>query len=214
MPPVFALSCCIQSLKYNRAIQSGSMNRQLENCFCGLLSGKKSQIWWILNCILCVCICDCDWFVFKVGKAAISCWVGDMKAVRFLCPLKSQHKCTKLSPPYHGRKTPTTNKKSLLSAVHCIRWNPPRREKWAGREKKSLLSPTNTSWSPGQSWNCMGLPDNWALSRQKPMLHSPDRNSVNPQPLILTPPLARRSHTAPNNQVTALIVTIIQHLHS
>lgn len=78
-------------------------------------------------------------------------------------------------------------------------------------KKKGAHTPTNTSWSPGQSWICMGLPDNWALSRQKPMFSSPDRNSVHPQPLVLTPPLPYRSHMAPNNQITALIVTIIQH---
>lgn len=148
------------------------------------------------------------------AKAAISCRVGDMKAVRFLCRWYLHTNAPSCLHPIMGEKLPPQNKKSPLSAVDCICWNPLRREKWAGRgkkttqkKKKAPLSPTNTSWSPGQSWICMGLPDNWALSRQKPMLLSPDRNSVNPQPLVLTPPLACRSHNAPDNQVTALIVT-------
>lgn len=123
--------------------------------------------------------------------------------------------CTNASSCLHpimGEKLPPTTKKNPALRLHSLK--SPEEEKVSRKKKKSPLSPTNTSWSPGQSWMCTGLPDNWALSRQKPMLHSADRNSVNPQALILTPPLACLSHMAPNNQVTALIVTIIQHLHS
>ena len=162
-PTVFALSCL---QKDNRATQTGSTRINSENYFCGLVSGgRKSQIWWIRHSILhqclhececvclrtCVCVCECS--VCKVGQA-ISCWVGDMKAVRFFMPLISLHKCTKLSPPYHGRKTPTTTNKNpgLSSWLHFLKF--PKEGKVGSMKKekeKSLLSPTNTSWRPGQS---------------------------------------------------------------
>lgn len=168
----------------------------------------------VSKCVL-QCVHLWPWMVcVQGGPGCYFLLSGRHESSEIFMPLISLHKCTKLSPPYHGRKTPTTNKKNSSQQLTAFVEIPQGGKSEQEEKKKSPLSPTNTSWSPGQSWICMGLPDNWALSRQKPMLHSPDRNSVNPQSLILTPPLACRSHKAPNNQVTTLIVTITQHLHS
>lgn len=93
-------------------------------------------------------------------------------------------------------------KPTLSNRLHLLK--SPKERKVSRMEEKnnSLLSPTNTSWSLGQSWICMGLPDNWALSRQKPMHRSPDRNSVNPQPLSLAPPLALTWHPTYKSQLS------------
>lgn len=96
------------------------------------------------------------------AKAAISCRVGDMKAVRFLRRWYLHTNAPGCLHPIMGEKLPPQNKKSPLSAVDCIRWNPLRREKWAGRGKKTKqnkkkphsLPPIlpGARGSPGSAW--------------------------------------------------------------
>lgn len=66
--------------------------------------------------------------------------------------LISLQKPTKLSPPYHGRKTPTTNnnKKAHFQQLTAFDEIPQGEKSEQGGEKKPSLSPTNTSWSLGQ----------------------------------------------------------------
>lgn len=156
MLPVFDLSCCKQPLRDNWATQRTSIIRKLKTRFTCKKVLTVIQLWWALHKVAeCVCICKCEYsgcyFLVSVRHESSGIFM----------PLISLHTCTKLSPPDHGRKTPTTTNKTkqkkTLSAIGCICWNPQRKEKWAGWRKKitaySLPPILPGAWgSPGSAW--------------------------------------------------------------
>ena len=94
---------------------------------------------------ICMCASVNLWMsACKVGLAVISCRVGDIKAARFLCCWYQFTIAPSRLHPIMGEKLPPPQQqqKPLLSAVDCICWNPPRREKWAGWEKEKKNEPT------------------------------------------------------------------------
>lgn len=85
-------------------------------------------------------------------------------------------------------------------------WRNPQRGRRRG--KKQPLFPSILPGAPRCPGSAQVSQTTELCLDSKPMLCSLDRNSANPEPLTLTPPLAGHTHMGPNNQVTALIVTI------
>ena len=171
-PPVFALSCFTQSLKDNRAYRVAPRHRHLGGdasaVWCQVKKKKRGILHRILHSevsewVCSVCICDCDWFVCKVGQGCYFLPSGRHESSEISMPLISPHKRTKLSPPYHGRKTPTTKQKkpALSSWLHLLK-SPKEgkvsreREKNNTKKKKKphSLPPIlpGARGSPGSAW--------------------------------------------------------------
>lgn len=153
---VFDLSCCKQPLRDNWATQRMSIIRKLKTRFTCKKVLIVLQLWWALHKVAeCVCICKCEYsgcyFLVSVRHESSGIFM----------PLISLHTCTKLSPPDHGRKTPTATNKTkknptLSNRLHLLK-SPKERKVSRMEEKKitaySLPPILPGAWgSPGSAW--------------------------------------------------------------